>query len=360
MNIVMAGGGTTGHIAPLIATAEALRRLAPDSVISCVGTPAGLENSVIPAAGWPLELVDPVPWPRRINRDLVTLPWRLTKAVGQARAILRRTKADVVVGFGGYAALPVSLAARRAKIPVVVHEANAVPGLANRIAARFAVTTCVTFANTGLRHQVVTGLPVRAMIADLDRAALRASARAQYGFAADTPVLLVSGGSQGAQALNNVVMAALPGLDAAGVSVLHLTGAKNAAGLPEPGPLTTIVYRRLSYADRMDLVYAAADLMLGRAGAGTVTETAMIGLPAIFVPLPHGNGEQAKNAAGLVAAGAGQLIDQASLSAERLVATVTELVATPGRLEQMGRIAAQLMPRDAAERVAQFGLEAAR
>lgn len=357
MRVVLAGGGTTGHIAPLIATAEALRRVDPAVAINCVGTPVGLEGSVIPAAGLTLDLVDPVPWPRRLGRDLVTLPFRLSRAVHQARAILARTGAEVVIGFGGYAALPVYLAAHRAKLPLVVHEANAVPGLANRIGARFATTTCVTFSNTGLPRQVVTGLPVRGMIAGLDRAAQRAPARQELGLPADGPVLLVSGGSQGAQALNQRLMAALPGLDAAGVNVLHLSGAKQADHLGEPPDLRTIVYRRLAYLDRMDQAYAAADLMLGRAGAGTVTETAMVGLPAIFVPFPHGNGEQVKNAASLVAAGAGRLIAQADLTPARLIATVSDLVTT-GQLDRMGRLAAAMMPRDAAERVAQFAREA--
>ncbi|MDR0285133.1 MAG: undecaprenyldiphospho-muramoylpentapeptide beta-N-acetylglucosaminyltransferase [Propionibacteriaceae bacterium] len=358
MRVVLAGGGTTGHISPLLATAAALRLADPAGEIVCVGTPAGLETTLVPAAGYDLRLVDPVPLPRRVSAGLVTLPFRIVTSVRQAGAVLRDARADVVVGFGGYASLPVFLAARRAAIPVVVHEANAVPGLANRIAARFAARTCVAFANTGLKNQVVVGTPVRRGVADLDRGAARPAARTRFGLPVGAPVLLVSGGSQGARSLNRAVTGALPGLDAAGISVLHVTGPKNFEEPVELPLLTRSTYVRLPYVAAMEDAYAAADLMLARAGAATVTETALVGLPALFVPLPHGNGEQAKNAAGVVAAGGGLLIADADLTPDRLVAEASRVFADPAVLARMSVAARGVMPGDAAERVAAYALQA--
>ena len=357
MRIVLAGGGTTGHISPLLATAEALSDLAPDVELTCVGTPAGLETTLVPQAGRTLRLIDPVPLPRRLSADLLAVPVRLGRATAQAGRILTETRAEVVVGFGGYAALPVCLAARRARLPLVIHEANAVPGLANRIAARFAVRTCVTFDGTGLPRPVRTGMPVRRAVATLDRAAGREEARRRLGLDEAATVLLVSGGSQGARSLNAALIDALPGLDALGVSVLHVTGQRNFAEPVALPQLHWTTYRRVAYVDRMEEAYAAADLMLARAGSGTVNETAIVGLPAIFVPLPHGNGEQAKNAAGLIAAGAGVLVPDAELTAERLVAAVGKLMA-PGQLAAMSAAARAAVPRDAAMAVARYVLEA--
>jgi len=354
MRVVLAGGGTTGHISPMLATAEALSASDPSIHITCVGTPVGLETDLVPHAGFELRLVDPVPLPRTVSADLVTLPVRIVKAVRQAKAILRG--ADVVVGFGGYASLPVFLAAKRMRIPVVVHEANAVPGLANRIAARFAAYVCVTFENTGLPHQIVTGMPVRPDVANLDRNAERGHARELFGLDADARVLLVSGGSQGARSLNTATMAALPALAAAGISVLHVTGKKNV-----DEPYTPVDgYVRVAYVERMGEAYAAADLMLARSGAGTVAETALAGLPVIFVPLPHGNGEQAKNAAGVVAAGGGILVVDADLTPQRLVGEATRILGDDQIVDRMSHAALNVMPRDAAQVVARYTIEAAK
>jgi UDP-N-acetylglucosamine--N-acetylmuramyl-(pentapeptide) pyrophosphoryl-undecaprenol N-acetylglucosamine transferase len=333
----------------MLATAEILC----ESEVICVGTPGGLETHLVPDAGFELRLIDPVPLPRTLSSKLITLPFRLAKAVRQARAILLDTRAEVVVGFGGYACLPVYLAARRLRIPVVVHEANAVPGLANRIAARFAASVCVTFSNTGLPHQIVTGMPVRTAVATLDRAGQAASARAEFGLDAEAKVLLVSGGSQGARSLNEATVGALEALDAAGISVVHVTGKRNFDEDLDLHPMSQARYIRLPYVERMEQAYAAADVMVARSGAGTVTETAVVGLPVIFVPLPHGNGEQAKNAQGVVDAGAGILIADADLDSDCLAAVVVGLFSDPTALESMSKAAQGLMPRDSAERVAQ-------
>ena len=359
MRIVLAGGGTAGHISPMLATAEALMRLGSHIQITCVGTPIGLETTLVPQAGFELRLVDPIPLPRTVSINLASLPARIVKAVRKAELILRQCQAEVVVGFGGYASLPTCLAARRLKIPVVVHEANMVPGLSNRIAARFAAAVCVTFAETDLPKQIVTGMPVRRAVAGLDRMATRQSARSSFGLDSSAKVLLVSGGSQGARILNDATVEALPALDEAGISVLHVTGARNYHPI-DAGVMTKATYVCLPYVDQMEQAYAAADLMLARSGAGTVVETALVGLPAILVPLPHGNGEQAKNAAGVVAAGAAILIDNAELSSARLADEVIRLFSDQSVLTDMSLAGHKAMQPNAAGLVARQAISVAK
>ncbi len=359
MKIVLAGGGTAGHTSPLIATAQQLSRLAPESQLLCVGTPRGLETRVIPAAGLELALIPPVPLPRRLTVDLLKVPGRLWDAVRQAGGILRRHRAEVVVGFGGYVSLPVYLAARRAGLPIVLHEQNAVPGLANRIAARFTEHVAVSFPDTKLPHARYLGLPVREAIAGLDRAAAAPAARAGFGLPPAGPVLLVSGGSQGARSINTALAGAVDRLLAAGVSVLHVLGQANftddLVARDHPGGAG---YRPLAYVAAMEQAYAAADLMLGRSGAGTVMETAMVGLPTVFVPLPHGNGEQARNAGFLVEADAAVLIPDADLTSDLLADTVLRLAKEPDRLAAMSARCRDLVPAGAAEALAGLVLSA--
>ncbi len=359
-SIVMAGGGTAGHTSPLIATAERLRARDDVSLV-CVGTPKGLENRVIPAAGLELKLIPPVPLPRKLTPELLSVPGRLAKAVGEARAILRDRAAEVVVGFGGYVSLPVYLAAAQQRIPVVIHEQNALPGLANKVASRFAQVVAVSFPDTPLRHARYVGLPVRDSIATLDRAAARASARAALGFSGDRPLLLVSGGSQGAVAINQATLGARDRLLDADIDILHVLGPKNM----RPEHVTAqgergARYRPVAYVDAMEQAYAAADLMVGRSGAGTVMETAIVGLPVVFVPLPHGNGEQARNATFLVEGGAARLVDNAEFTADRMVAETLPLLREPGALAAMSAACRGLVPADAAGELARLVLETAR
>lgn len=356
MRVLLAGGGTAGHTSPLLATAEALRRLDDDVAITCLGTPRGLENRVVPAAGLPLELVPAVPLPRRPGKDLALVPARLRAAAREALAVLDRVRPQVVVGYGGYVSVPAYLAARRRGVPIVVHEQNSVPGLANRLGARLAARVAVSFPDTPLHRAEYVGLPVRRMISTLDRPALRAEARRSFGLDADRPTLLVTGGSQGARRLNQAVSGAAGTLSAAGVQVLHVMGPHGEVEAP-PGPVPYVLQR---YVDRMDLAYAAADLVVCRAGASSVTEAAATGLPAVFVPLPIGNGEQVRNARPVVEAGGGLLVDDAALTPEWVAATVPGLVSDPDRLARMGSAAAHLIPRDADERLARIVMDVVR
>jgi UDP-N-acetylglucosamine--N-acetylmuramyl-(pentapeptide) pyrophosphoryl-undecaprenol N-acetylglucosamine transferase len=362
VRVALAGGGTGGHIEPMLALADALRRRGEDDVagITCLGTARGMETRLVPGRGYELRLIPPVPLPRRPTLDLLRVPGRVRRAVTETRSVLREVGADVVVGFGGYVALPAYLAARRAGIPVVVHEQNALPGLANRIGARVAARVAVTVPGTPLHRGEHVGMPLRTAISSLDRAARRAEARAAFGLDADRPTLLVFGGSQGAASLNRAVTGAAGALGDAGVQVLHARGPKNTDVAVPERPVGSAPYVVVDYLERMDLAYAAADLALCRAGAVTVAELSAVGLPAAFVPLPIGNGEQRRNALPVVAAGGGLLVDDAALTPGWVTNTLLPLLTDPGALAGLARHAAATGVPDADERLADIVLEVAR
>ncbi len=348
MHVVLAGGGTAGHVEPALNTADCLRRHDPEVGITLLGTERGLETKLVPERGYDLRLITPTPMPRRPSGELVRLPAAVKRSVREVRAVLEDTGADVLVGFGGYVALPAYLAAR-GHVPIVIHEANARPGLANKVGARFTeyVGCAVPGAIAGSQH---IGMPLRPTIAGLDRAALQAEARASFGLDPDRPTLLVFGGSQGARSLNDATVGAAARLTAQGIQVLHAAGLKNDDQRPS-GPTGPAPYVPLPYVDRMDLAYAAADVALCRAGAMTCAELAAVGLPAIYVPLPIGNGEQRLNALPVVNAGGGLLVDDADLDADRLVALVGPLLLDSDQRHAMEDAAASHGQRDADERL---------
>ncbi|WP_123025855.1 undecaprenyldiphospho-muramoylpentapeptide beta-N-acetylglucosaminyltransferase [Mycolicibacterium stellerae] len=359
ISVVIAGGGTAGHIEPAMAVADALSALERDVRITALGTHRGLETRLVPERGYDLELITPVPLPRKPSADLLRLPLRVRRAVSETRRVLDDVEADVVIGFGGYVAVPAYLAARRRRVPVVVHEANASAGWANKLGARSARRVLSAVAEPGLPRAEVVGVPVRAAITSLDRMAERAKARAHFGFADDARVLLVFGGSQGAQSINRAVAPAAGALAAAGISVLHAHGPKNTLDLRAPGDGDP-PYVAVPYLDRMDLAYAAADLAICRSGAMTVAEVSAVGLPAVYVPLPIGNGEQRLNALPVVDAGGGLLVDDADLTPEFVGDTVAGLLGDAPRLTAMTAAAAMAGHRDAAQKVAEIALEVAR
>src|SRR5580698_5168430 len=335
MKVLLAGGGSAGHIEPALALADALRRIDPGAEISCLGTERGLETRLIPLRGYPLELIPAVPMPRSVTPKLLTVPGRLAGAVSAAAAVLDRTGAQVLVGFGGYVATPGYLAARRRRVPIIVHEANPKPGLANRL---------------GLGDK----------------------ARAHFGLRPDLPVLLVTGGSQGARSINTAVFGAAGWLRDAGVQVLHIIGPRN--GHDAPVQATGVPYVASPFIDRMDLAYAAADFALCRAGAMTCAELTAVGLPAAYVPLPIGNGEQRLNALPIVQRGGGLLVEDAELTADWIktsllpvltnidqVAGMSEAAAAMGRKDAdrwLAKAVIDIVAAEAANRVAETGKEA--
>jgi UDP-N-acetylglucosamine--N-acetylmuramyl-(pentapeptide) pyrophosphoryl-undecaprenol N-acetylglucosamine transferase len=361
-SVVLAGGGSAGHVSPLLALADCLRRRDPQVRIVALGTQAGLEARLVPERGYALATIPKVVFPRKPSAAALRLPGALKAAVDAAGAALDEAGAEVVVGFGGYVSSPAYLAARARRIPIVVHEQNARPGLANRLGARLTPYVGTTFAGTALRHARVVGMPLRPEIATLDRAARRAEARAAFGLRPESPTLLVTGGSLGAARLNGAFAGAAADLSAAGVQVIHVTGLgkefvpETGSGSGSAGGAPYVV---IPYADRMDLAYAAADLVVCRSGANTVCEVAAVGLPAVFVPLPIGNGEQRFNAAELVAADACLLVEDARVTPDWVRETVLPLAGDPARLARMASATAALGRRDADEALADLVAEAA-
>ncbi|MEV6907488.1 UDP-N-acetylglucosamine--N-acetylmuramyl-(pentapeptide) pyrophosphoryl-undecaprenol N-acetylglucosamine transferase [Amycolatopsis sp. NPDC051071] len=329
--VVVAGGHSAGHIEPAMNFADALRRLEPTAEITALGTVRGLDTTLIPARGYPLELIPPVPLARGLNRALLRTPGRLRDAVRAAGAVLDRVRAEVVVGFGGYVAAPAYLAARGQGVAIVVHEANALPGVANRLAAR--MTTSVFTAAPGIRlaHATAIGIPLRPSITGLDRPALRDTARRRFGLRSEGPVLLVTGGSQGADAINAGVSGAAAALRAAGVQVLHITGPRHVVEVPDSDPPYVVV----PYVDEMRYAYAAADFVVCRSGAMTCAELAAVGLPSAFVPLSRRGGEQRLNAGPVVAAGGALLVGEADFGPAWIESTLLPVLTDPARIAAM-------------------------
>jgi UDP-N-acetylglucosamine--N-acetylmuramyl-(pentapeptide) pyrophosphoryl-undecaprenol N-acetylglucosamine transferase len=349
VHVLVAGGGTAGHVEPALALADALRRTDSSVTVTALGTERGLETRLVPERGFALELIPAVPLPRTVSPRLFTVPFRLAAAVRAAQEIIDRLSPDVVVGFGGYVSVPAYLAARRRRVPIVVHEANARPGLANRLGARLTRYVASGTPSCPLPHSTYIGIPLRQSISELDRHAQRDAARQEFGLVPDAPTLLVFGGSQGARHLNDVVVAAAGALNKAGVQVLHATGPNNLAQVQSALPSLdkAFPYVAVPYVNRMDLAYSAADVAVCRAGAMTCAELAATGLPAVYVPLPHGNGEQALNARPVVDAGGGLLVEDAAFTVDVMTTTVLPLLLDPVRVQSMSQAAAGFGRRDA-------------
>jgi UDP-N-acetylglucosamine--N-acetylmuramyl-(pentapeptide) pyrophosphoryl-undecaprenol N-acetylglucosamine transferase len=344
MSVVLAGGGTAGHIEPALAVADALRRMDPRIPLTCLGTERGLETRLVPLRGYDLALIPPVPLPRKPSTELLSVPGRLAHAVRAAGDVLDRTRAQVVVGFGGYVATPAYLAARRRHVPIVVHDANVRAGLANRIGALFTRHVFTAHPGTKLAHATCVGIPIRKEISGLNRLAMADKAREHFGLRPDLPVLLVTGGSQGARSLNLAVLDAADEIRAAGVQVLHLLGPRSGleVHMSPVGP----PYVSLPYVDRMDLAYAAADFALCRSGALTCAELTTVGLPAAYVPLPHGNGEQRLNALPIERAGGGLIVSDAALTPEWIRDVLLPILLDPDLVAAMSRSAADMGARE--------------
>lgn len=341
---LLAGGGTAGHVNPLLAVGDGLRARDPQASVLVLGTKEGLEARLVPARGYELLIVDKVPFPRRPDKQAIGFPARLSKAIKQVRTHIRDHGVDVVVGFGGYASAPAYMAARKEGIPFVVHEANAKPGLANVLGARRAHGVGVAFDGTPLRGSTVVGMPLRREVVELDTAGLRAEAAAHFGLAADKPTLLVFGGSLGAQRLNDALAGSWQDVLDTGWQLLHVTGERSEDVDPEaPG------YAMCRYVDRMDLAFALADFIVSRSGAATVSEISALGIPAVYVPYAVGNGEQRLNAASAVEAGAAILIDNADFTAETVRGSVIPLLQDAAARERMRTAAGRIGTRHGTE-----------
>lgn len=358
-----------GHLAPGLAVAEVLTSKGAD--ILFIGSPRGPEARAVPASGYEFIAVEVIGRGRgAVTARNVVAGAKLAVAGVKCAATLRRFGPDAVLGTGGYVSLPATLAAGLMRIPLVLHEQNSVPGLANRVARRFAKRVGVSFPGSEKyfgEKGVLVGNPVRGQIASFDRMSLRREGLANFGLDPSKSTLLVFGGSQGAQSINRAVTEATASWDASRVQILHLSGLANyeetvsvvAERVSSLNP--TLLYRVVGFTDRMDLAYACADLALCRAGASTIAELATVGLPAVLVPLPFAlDNDQLRNAEAVVEAGGGRLLLNADLNPETVVALVEELLAEPGLLPAMSEGMRRLARPDAAERLADLVLEVAK
>jgi UDP-N-acetylglucosamine--N-acetylmuramyl-(pentapeptide) pyrophosphoryl-undecaprenol N-acetylglucosamine transferase len=293
---------------------------------------------------------------------LVRTPDRMWKAAKATRDVLDDVSADIVVGFGGYVSVPAYIAAWRRHTPTVIHEVNVPPGVANKMGMRFTKNVAVGFPYQveqveSLRSARVTGVPLRTSISHLHRIERQREARAYFGLRPDLPVLFVFGASQGARSINLAMAGAAKALTASGIQVLHIMGARNEP--VEIPPDLPVPYVTMKFLAEMELGYAAADLALVRGGAMTCAETAAVGMPAIYVPLPYGNGEQRRNALPVVQAGGGILVDDGDLTSDWIERTVIPLAHDGPHLRAMSAAAASYGRRDGDEALRAFVYEVA-
>ncbi|WP_454300672.1 undecaprenyldiphospho-muramoylpentapeptide beta-N-acetylglucosaminyltransferase [Salana multivorans] len=361
LRVLLAGGGTAGHVNPLLALADELAARPGGAEILVLGTAEGLESRLVPQRGYPLSIIPRVPFPRRPNAAALRFPRDYRRATALTGQAIEAARAEVVVGFGGYVSPPAYRAAREAGIPVVIHEQNVRAGLANRLGARHAAAVALTFAETALTARqgqtVHTGLPLRpdiAALASLDaseRAARRVEAAARLGLDPERPVLLVTGGSLGAQRINEAMAQAAGAVTAAGVQVLHSAGRGKVETVAAAAEAAGADYHLVEYLDDMASAYAVANLVLGRAGAGTVCEQAALGLPGVYVPLPIGNGEQRLNVAGVESAGGAVVVPDTEMTGQRVREAVLPLLLDAARLEAMAGAARSVGIVDGARRL---------
>ena len=343
---LLAGGGTAGHVSPLLAIADRLREREASATVLVLGTAEGLEARLVPERGYELLTIERLPFPRRLNGNALRFPARLRRAVAATRQIIRDRGVDVVIGVGGYAAAPAYLAARRERVPLVIHESNAKPGIANRLGARLTPFVGINFATTPIRNATHVGMPLRAEIETLDRPQARRDGLELFGLSADKPVLLVTGGSTGARSINATVAATVPLLLGAGWQVMHITGERSE--LVDPA---LAGYRMLRYCDRMDLALAVADLAVSRSGSGILSELTAVGVPSVLVPYPVGNGEQRFNAHDVVAAGGARLVRDADFTPQWVAAHLVPLMLDRATVAEMAVGAASVGVTDGTDRM---------
>lgn len=338
MKIVIAGGGTAGHVFPAIALAQQLASRGHELLF--VGTDRGLEVNLVPKAGFTLRALHVEPFPRKLSTRLVTAPLSLLRSIGDSRILVG--DAQVVVGMGGYASAPAVLAARKAHLPIVLHEQNAIPGAANRFLARWARAVALSFEESASRFKartVHTGNPVRSQVAAVPSARdeLRLEALDVLGLEPDRRTLIVFGGSQGAAHINGVALEMCRILaDRSDLQVVLLTGDAHIDAVSRQLPQGDLTVQAVGFLDRMELAYAVADLAVARAGATSIAELTMCGIPSLLIPYPHATANhQEANARALERVGGAEVILDPQLSPEVLAVHVQRLFGEPGALSEM-------------------------
>lgn len=331
-NYLLAGGGTAGHVNPLLALADEILSTSKNSNVYALGTIEGLESKLVPERGYKLLTVPRLPMPRKINSYALKFPILFRRSVRQVKGYLRQYQIDVVVGFGGYASAPAYRAAKSLSIPYVIHEANALPGYANKVGAKSASAVAVTFSNTDLPNAILTGMPIRKEI--LFAKSLRNEAAKFFDLDPNLTTVLVTGGSLGARSINQTIELAREDFSLAGFQLIHIVGER--AGLED---LRQDNYLRLKYCQRMELALAMADFAISRAGAATVSELSALAIPSALIPYPVGNGEQALNAQDLKRVGAALVVEDKHFNRDYVKNELIPLISDSQRLAQMSNAA---------------------
>jgi UDP-N-acetylglucosamine--N-acetylmuramyl-(pentapeptide) pyrophosphoryl-undecaprenol N-acetylglucosamine transferase len=326
MKIVIAGGGTAGHVLPALAVANEIKKRFSNAEIIFIGSRGGADEKLVPAENYPIMYLPKADFPRRINFAALFFIPRFCLALVKSLFLLR--KAAIAIGFGGYVATPVYIAARLLNIPIALHEANSVPGLANRVGEKWAKVVAVFIPIDGWKDQHVVGFPIRnsitesAKLTGKELVLAKEAARNKLGLPLEGRVLLVMGGSLGSQKINDAVMDIASSLIDENISILHLVGAGNSKLIEG---VDSIRYKQIPYLAEMESAYLAADFVISRAGAGTCAEIEAMGLPAVFIPLAIGNGEQVVNAKKYVDRGSAKLLLNGDLDSRNLLATALDV-----------------------------------
>lgn len=329
ITVILAGGGTAGHVEPALAVADWLKSRKPEWNLVFAGTNTGLENQLVPKAGFKLAHIPKVLMPRQITPSIIIWPFKLIYATFKSIKICR--DANLIIGFGGYACPPIYLAAAILRKPIFIHEANAIPGWANRLGAPFAKSIFIAFARAAKksgkwRMAKLSGMPIRSEIlvnqksSNEQRVQIKNLQLDNWNLSKNKPTILVFGGSQGSRHINEAILQTLSFFTEKGVQIVHSVGKNN------PLPTSTENYLPLSYIDDMSAAYQACDLVIARSGALTCAELAAVGKFAILIPLPIGNGEQSANATDLQSSGAAQLVEDSKFNADWLMSNWDELL----------------------------------
>lgn len=359
LKVILSGGGTGGHIYPAVAVAEALKRRLGDGVeLLFVGAEGKMEMEKVPALGYRIEGLPVVGLQRRLTLRNLQVPFKVAESLRKARRVIREFGADVVVGFGGYASAPVLWNAQRMGIPTLIQEQNSYAGVTNKILASRAKRICVAYEGMERFFPkdriVITGNPLRGRLLEQhDPAVLKTEGLTYFGLTADKPIVLVVGGSLGTRTLNNMMKANVDRITSEGkVQVIWQTGKFYEREMTEfmQSRSSEGIWRG-AFIDRMDLAYAVADVVVGRSGAGTVSELCLVGKPAIFVPSPNvAEDHQTKNAMALVRKDAALLVPD-SQAVTALFPVVDQLLADPVRMQRMAANIKALGIADSADRI---------
>jgi len=363
MRIVVTGGGSGGHIFPALAVAEGLRRLLPGVELLYIGGSTGMECQIVPRSGVPFQAVTARKLQKLVSPSTFGVAWSLYQGYREAKTYLRAFRAEAVIGTGGYVAAAATLAGAHLGLPTIVVAPDMIAGRTNRMLARKARRVCIAFAAAAAQYPgsktVLTGLPLRSSIVAPSQVTSAQARCAFDGLDAAKFTLLVIGGSQGAQAVNNLVLDAIPALGNAGVQVLHQTGVRNFeavhADAERRGLLSGGGYLPAAFFDetQVPLAYRAADVILCRGGMSTLSELTVNGLPALIVPLPTAYADhQTANARALESLGGATHLPEISLSAERICTEVLALKDDPSRCQRMAEASYAAGRPDAADAVA--------